>query len=155
MAKPATQRATDEEAAALGLPPAKEALAQSQRVSDDEAAAVGLPPAAKAARRGPDYLDHVVAEQEQMLPRMWGAIAAGAHGAAAGLEGPINGAIAGAGEDLKNIFTTGSSDPAKAKAVYEKTKRDIEASQAENLKEHPVAPIIGAVLAGGAGSAPT
>lgn len=140
---------SDEEVSKLGLDKPK-----AERVlSDDEVKQLGLD--APPAKKGPDYLDRTVALQEKMMPELWGALAAGAHGAAAGMEGPINGVLAGAKEDLKNLFTTGSTDPTKAKAAYDAEKHRIEGAQAENLKAHPVAPVVGALMSAGAGTAPT
>lgn len=103
----------------------------------------------------PNPLESYQREWEREEPYMWGALAAGAHGAAHAMEGPINGLIAGA--------KMAADVPAKDKprswddivGAYVKERDRIEREQAGNLKDFPRAPMVGAMMAGGVGSAPT
>lgn len=94
-------------------------------------------------------------DMERQDEAMWAALAAGAHGPAAAMEGPINGAL--------NVFKSNMAGMAKGQPLswdeivskYREGRDPIEAAQKENLGRFPNAPIVGSVLTGGAGSAPT
>jgi hypothetical protein len=154
---------SDDEVKRLGLDrPKKERV-----LSDDEVAALGLdapaptgkvasPTGWRDASKSPDLLDQVLAGKQREDPYMWGALAAGAHGAANAMEGPVNGAIEAVKQDAKNLFggTPLHPDVSPSDAYY-KEKDRIEGEQAQNLKDFPNAPIVGALMSGGVGSAPS
>lgn len=152
---------TPAEVKALGLDKAEREL------SDDEVKALGLdaPAAPKkvpsptgwvdpAKAGGLGDLDAIQRDQERQGEAMWGALSAGAHGLG-GVESQLNGLAAAAGKDFK---TSAGGAPATFDdllSTYRAERNRIEGAQKENLKRFPAAPVVGAVLAGGVGQAPT
>lgn len=119
-------------------------------VVDEPAPAAEKPPESYAS-----YARHMLlgGGLDKQNEAMYGAIASGLHGAAGAMEGPINGAIAALDEAPKML--TGSRSWDDIVARYRQKRDEVEGAQKENLQRFPHAPIVGAILAGGAGQAPT
>lgn len=97
----------------------------------------------------------MASDAEKQETAMWGALASGAHGAAAAMEGPVNGAIAALKKSIPNPFADKPPSWDDVTKAYYDEKNRIEGAQKQNLKDFPHAPIVGALMAGGVGSAPT
>ncbi len=153
---------SDEETRKLGLNKPERAL------SDDEVKQLGLDkpspervagpygwedPTKKGTFTDPHLVDRLAAKQETDNANMFGMLSSAAHGAAHAMEGPINGVIAAA--KVPPINEKGPTGWDDLVAAYRKERDSVEASNAPNLKDFPHAPIVGSVLAGLPGSAPS
>lgn len=155
-----SRKLSDEEVAALGLPSAKDAAEQaaptSRKLSDDEVAQLGLPPTGgiPAKPAAPSFFEHPLDRihydlsqpdpaGEKLQPAMWGALAAGAHAPALAMEGPIAGAGAAVHEFLSGDAARRGQSIGDA---YRAGRDKVEKAQAQNLKDFPHAPLVGALL---------
>lgn len=139
---------TPEEAKSLGLdaPTKKRVLdpAEVEALGLNKPTRVPSPSGWRDPGAEPTWNERV-AQQERQNEAMFGAVSSGLHGAAQAMEGPINGALA--------MMT---ATPNKQNLDTYRAERDrVEAAQKENLERFPHAPMVGAVLAGAAGQAPT
>ncbi len=154
---------SDEEARKLGLNEPK----KERGLSDDEVKQLGLDkpqpervagpygwedPAKKGTLSDPHFFDRQAAKQENQNADMYGMLASGLHGVT-GMEGPINGAIAAA--QVPPINEKGPTGWDDLKKAYYNKKDKVQASNEQNLKDFPHAPIVGAVLSGLVGGAPS
>jgi hypothetical protein len=112
-----------------------------------------LPAELPKEKSGADVYRELNKGGDEMNTAMWGALASGAHGLAHGMEGPINGAIAAISAPPMN--EKGPIGWDGLVETYRKERDRIQGEQKQNLKDFPHAPIVGSMLGGIAGSAPT
>lgn len=107
------------------------------------------------AKRELGDLPKLQRDKEREQTAMWGALASGAHGAAHAMEGRVNGALAALGTDAKGALKGQPASWDDLAKAYGDEKKRIEGAQEQNLKDFPNAPLVGSLMAGGVGSAPT